>query len=166
MPPPSTSPSPRRTWPPGQARSRIAEAATLPLAALTAWQALVDHAAVEAGERVLVHGAGGVGVRAVFFVVTPDAGELAHLARLVDDRRLRPVVSQTFKLSEGRHADSVWPAGRPGHPRGARAGSLAGSAGDAEDDNVLDVGDRPGSRGRGCGCGGGRTRDKGLPRGH
>jgi len=42
------------------------QAATLPLAALTAWQALVDHAAVEAGERVLVHGgAGGVGVYAV-----------------------------------------------------------------------------------------------------
>jgi NADPH:quinone reductase-like Zn-dependent oxidoreductase len=42
------------------------EAAALPLAALTAWQALVDHAGVVAGERVLVHGgAGGVGVYAV-----------------------------------------------------------------------------------------------------
>src|SRR5262249_37826606 len=41
-------------------------AATLPLAALTAWQALVDHAAAEPGERVLVQGgAGGVGVYAV-----------------------------------------------------------------------------------------------------
>ncbi len=47
------------------------EAAALPLAALTAWQALVDHAAVTAGEHVLVHGgAGGVGVYAV---------QLAHL---------------------------------------------------------------------------------------
>jgi NADPH:quinone reductase-like Zn-dependent oxidoreductase len=36
--------------------------AALPLAGLTAWQALVDHAAVQSGERVLVHGgAGGVG---------------------------------------------------------------------------------------------------------
>ena len=34
-------------------------AATLPLAALTAWQALVDYAALEAGERVLVHGGAG-----------------------------------------------------------------------------------------------------------
>jgi NADPH:quinone reductase-like Zn-dependent oxidoreductase len=43
-----------------------AEAAALPLAGLTAWQALVDHAAVQKGERVLVHGAaGGVGVYAV-----------------------------------------------------------------------------------------------------
>jgi NADPH:quinone reductase-like Zn-dependent oxidoreductase len=42
------------------------EAAALPLAALTAWQALVDHAALKPGERVLVHGgAGGVGVYGV-----------------------------------------------------------------------------------------------------
>jgi NADPH:quinone reductase-like Zn-dependent oxidoreductase len=42
------------------------EAAALPLAALTAWQALVDHAAVQPGERVLIHGgAGGVGVYGV-----------------------------------------------------------------------------------------------------
>jgi cation-transporting P-type ATPase J len=32
------------------------EAAALPLAALTAWQALVDHAALAPGEMVLVHG--------------------------------------------------------------------------------------------------------------
>ncbi len=187
------------------------EAATLPLAALTAWQALVDHAALQAGDRVLVQGgAGGVGVYAVqiasilgadvtatgregqqdyvrklgaaafvavgahgtadyraaapgggfdvvidtvggavldacydavrpggrlvtlaappsaqraaalgihamFFVVTPDAAELARLAGLVDDGRLRPVVSQTFPLREGRQAFES--AGLP-HPPG------------------------------------------------
>jgi NADPH:quinone reductase-like Zn-dependent oxidoreductase len=38
------------------------QSAALPLAGLTAWQALIDHAAVQPGERVLVHGgAGGVG---------------------------------------------------------------------------------------------------------
>jgi NADPH:quinone reductase-like Zn-dependent oxidoreductase len=43
-----------------------AAAAALPLAALTAWQALVDHAGVASGEEVLVHGgAGGVGAFAV-----------------------------------------------------------------------------------------------------
>jgi NADPH:quinone reductase-like Zn-dependent oxidoreductase len=43
-----------------------AEAAALPLAALTAWQALVDHAGLASGETVLVHGgAGGVGVYVV-----------------------------------------------------------------------------------------------------
>ncbi len=41
-------------------------AAALPLAGLTAWQALVDHAAVQPGQRVLVHGgAGGVGALTV-----------------------------------------------------------------------------------------------------
>ncbi len=43
-----------------------AEAATLPLAALTAWQAITDYAALEPGEQVLVQGgAGGVGAYAV-----------------------------------------------------------------------------------------------------
>lgn len=36
-----------------------AQAAALPLAGLTAWQALVDTAGVTAGQRVLIHGAGG-----------------------------------------------------------------------------------------------------------
>ena len=43
-------------------------------------------------------------VHAMFFVVAPDPGELAQLAGLVDQGRLRPVVSQTFPLSEGRRA--------------------------------------------------------------
>ncbi|WP_433222467.1 NADP-dependent oxidoreductase [Dactylosporangium sp. CS-047395] len=42
------------------------EAATLPLAGLTAWQLLVDTAHLKAGQRVLIHGAaGGVGRLAV-----------------------------------------------------------------------------------------------------
>lgn len=171
------------------------EAAALPLAALTAWQALVDHAKLTPGERVLVHGgAGGVGVYAVqlaavlgghvtatargadapfvrqlgadrvidytaeafdetvsgvdvvidpvggttlersyrvlrpggrlvtlvappgqemagqygievmFFIVRPHRDQLAHLAQLVDDGRLRPVVAQTFPLDQARQA--------------------------------------------------------------
>jgi len=184
-----------------------AEAATLPLAALTAWQALVDHAALQPGEQVLVQGgAGGVGayavqlaailggtvtatghaedrdfvlelgattfeaiedsggaatagrgfdvvidtvggavldasygrarsdgrlvtlvappsaekaaalgVHATFFVVAPDAAELARLAALVDEGRLRPVLSQSFPLSDGRQAFES--ATRP-HPPG------------------------------------------------
>ena len=43
-----------------------AQVASLPLAALTAWQALTNHARLQPGERVLVQGgAGGVGVYAV-----------------------------------------------------------------------------------------------------
>jgi NADPH:quinone reductase-like Zn-dependent oxidoreductase len=42
------------------------QAASIPVAALTAWQALFDHASVAKGKRVLIHGAaGGVGVFAV-----------------------------------------------------------------------------------------------------
>jgi NADPH:quinone reductase-like Zn-dependent oxidoreductase len=44
------------------------------------------------------------GVHAMFFVVTPDAAELARLAGLVDEGRLRPIVSQEFPLAEGREA--------------------------------------------------------------
>lgn len=45
-----------------------AEAAAVPLSALTAWQALFDHGDLQPGQRVLVHGgAGGVGTFAVQF---------------------------------------------------------------------------------------------------
>src|SRR5690606_3998466 len=46
----------------------FAEAAALPLAGITAWSALTDHARVAAGETVLIHaGAGGVGSLAIQF---------------------------------------------------------------------------------------------------
>ena len=165
-----------------------AEAAALPLAGLTALQALVDHAAVQPGESVLLHGgAGGVGalavqlagilganvtttirsdaaelvrafgaqrvidvridsfddsgpydvivdtvggetlqrssavlrpdgrlvtlsappppdVTATFFIVTPNRGQLAELAGLVDSGRLQVQIAETFPLTEGRQA--------------------------------------------------------------
>ncbi|MGW7259151.1 NADP-dependent oxidoreductase [Streptomyces sp. NPDC054834] len=44
----------------------MAEAASLPLVALTAWQALVERAQVQPGQKVLIHaGSGGVGTIAV-----------------------------------------------------------------------------------------------------
>lgn len=44
----------------------MAEAASVPLVALTAWQALVDRANVQPGQRVLIHaGSGGVGTWAI-----------------------------------------------------------------------------------------------------
>jgi len=170
-------------------------AAAVPLAGLTALQALVDHAAVQPGDAVLVHGAaGGVGaltvqlaailgarvsatirsgesdlvrgfgaervidarneafdgdrlrydlvidtvggdtrdrsfgvlrpggrlitlsgppppgraeeygVTATFFVVTPNREQLAELAALVDDGRLRVELAETFPLENGREA--------------------------------------------------------------
>ncbi len=46
----------------------------------------------------------GFGAHAMFFVVTPDPGELAQLAKLVDEGRLRTVLSQAFPLRDGRLA--------------------------------------------------------------
>jgi NADPH:quinone reductase-like Zn-dependent oxidoreductase len=44
----------------------MAEAASIPLAGLTAWQALVDTAHLQAGQKVLIHaGSGGVGTLAI-----------------------------------------------------------------------------------------------------
>jgi NADPH:quinone reductase-like Zn-dependent oxidoreductase len=165
-------------------------AAAVPLGALTAWQALHDHARLQPGQHVLVHGgAGGVGayvvqlaavggarvtatatardhafvtglgadqvldyagrfedhvrdvdvvvdpvggdttarswpvlrsggalvaiaeepdpshggrtdVRGVYFVVRPDARQLRELASLIDNQRLRPVVSLVYALTD------------------------------------------------------------------
>jgi len=165
-------------------------AAAVPLGALTAWQALHDHARLQPGQHVLVHGgAGGVGayvvqlaavhgarvtataaardhafvtglgadqvldyagrfedhvrdvdvvvdpvggdttarswpvlrgggtlvaiaeepdpshggrtdVHGVYFVVRPDASQLRELASLIDNRRLRPVVSLVYGLAD------------------------------------------------------------------
>jgi NADPH:quinone reductase-like Zn-dependent oxidoreductase len=66
-------------------------AAALPLAALTAWQALFEHGHLSAGERVLIHGAaGGVGSLAVQMarsvgakaIGTASAGDLAFVRQL------------------------------------------------------------------------------------
>jgi len=51
----------------------------------------------------------------MFFVVQPDASELARLARLADAGKLRAVISQTFPLAEGQRAfQSGTAARRPG----------------------------------------------------
>ena len=178
-------------------------AAAVPLGALTAWQALHDHAKLAPGQHVLVHGgAGGVGayvtqlaaqygarvtatasardrdfvtglgadevldysgrfedhvrdvdvvidlvvgttterswqvlrsggilvdiaeepdqatggrddVRSVYFVVSPDGGQLRELASLVDAGQLRPVVSTVFELSALAEAFGALRGSRP-----------------------------------------------------
>ncbi len=73
-----------------------AVAAALPLAGLTALQALVDHAAVQPGEAVLVHGgAGGVGALAV------------QLAAILGARVTATVRSDAADLVRGFGADRV-----------------------------------------------------------
>jgi NADPH:quinone reductase-like Zn-dependent oxidoreductase len=48
--------------------------------------------------------AGRYQVHAMFFVVEPDARELARLAELAGTGRLRAVITQDFPLAEGRQA--------------------------------------------------------------
>jgi NADPH:quinone reductase-like Zn-dependent oxidoreductase len=76
------------------AGSSHAEAAALPLAGLTAWQALVDTARLEAGQRVLIHGAGGgVGhlavqiarIRGAYVIGTASAAKHDFIAGLGAD---------------------------------------------------------------------------------
>ena len=40
------------------------------------------------------------GIRGIFFVVSPNPDELRHIASLVDEGELRPVIAQTFPLAE------------------------------------------------------------------
>ncbi|CAA9343172.1 MAG: Bifunctional protein: zinc-containing alcohol dehydrogenase; quinone oxidoreductase (NADPH:quinone reductase); Similar to arginate lyase [uncultured Nocardioidaceae bacterium] len=66
--------APQRTLARKPGRLSFEEAAAVPLAGLTAWQALVDALGVQAGERVLVHAAsGGVGHLAVQIAVALGA---------------------------------------------------------------------------------------------
>lgn len=67
----------------------MAEAAAVPLVALAAWQALVDVAQVQPGQRVLVHaGAGGLG-STVIQVVRHLGADVATTARAAEADRLR-----------------------------------------------------------------------------
>ncbi len=52
----------------------FAEAASIPLTALTAWQAFYDHASIEKGQTVFIHaGSGGVGSMAIQFAKAAGA---------------------------------------------------------------------------------------------
>ncbi|MDB5740234.1 MAG: NADPH:quinone reductase [Alphaproteobacteria bacterium] len=73
------------------------EAAAVPLAALTAWQGLMDHGKLQKGQRVLVHGsAGGVGHFAVqiakamgaWVATTCSARDIAFVRKLGADRAI------------------------------------------------------------------------------
>ena len=72
------------------------EAAALPLAVITAWEGLVDRAAVSAGQKVLVHGgAGGVGHVAV------------QLAKVLGADVYTTVTSDQFDLVAGYGAQPI-----------------------------------------------------------
>ncbi|MFJ3407120.1 NADP-dependent oxidoreductase [Promicromonospora sp. NPDC090134] len=66
----------------------LADAAALPTAGLTAWQAIVEHAAVQPGQRVLVNGGGG-GVGGIAIALAKHLG--AHVIATASPRSLDAV---------------------------------------------------------------------------
>lgn len=98
-----------------------AQAATLPIAALTAWHAVAVRCKVGAGDRVLVHGTGGVALFALQFaaalgaqvaVTTSSAQKAARVAqlgaaRVIDYRRDPDVAQEILDWTDGRGADHV-----------------------------------------------------------
>ena len=65
----------------------LEEGATLPCAAVTAWHALAEHAAIRAGETVLVQGTGGVSIFALQFARLMGARVIVTSSR--DDKLAR-----------------------------------------------------------------------------
>jgi NADPH:quinone reductase-like Zn-dependent oxidoreductase len=95
------------------------EAATLPIAALTAWYALVDYGRIEPGQTVLVQGTGGVSVFAAQIATALGASVIATSSRdenLEAMRKLGAVAGvnyrstpewaeEVLKLTDGKGVD-------------------------------------------------------------
>jgi NADPH:quinone reductase-like Zn-dependent oxidoreductase len=111
----------------------FAEAAAVPLSALTAWQVLFDHGDLQSGQRILIHGgAGGVGSFAVQLarwrgaqvIATASARDAALVRELgadeVIDYRARRFeeaeagVDLVFDTVGGETWERSWDALRPG----------------------------------------------------
>jgi NADPH:quinone reductase-like Zn-dependent oxidoreductase len=111
----------------------FAEAASVPLAALTAWQGLFDHGGLEKGMRVLIHGgAGGVGhfavqfakERGAFVATTVSSSDFDFVSKLgadqiVDYRNERfeqriDKVDMVFDLVGGDTQSRSWQVLKPG----------------------------------------------------
>lgn len=87
---------------------QLAEAAALPSAALTAWQALHEHLRIEAGQRVLVNGAGGaVGGYAVQLAKAAGAHVVAVAGPGSADRVRSYGADQVVDRTRGPVVDAV-----------------------------------------------------------
>jgi NADPH:quinone reductase-like Zn-dependent oxidoreductase len=115
------------------------EAAAIPLAALTAWQAMVNLGKLKAGHKVLVHaGAGGVGVMAIqiakalgaFVAATASTANQGLLSELGADLPIdytREKIEDTlsgFDLVLDGVGKSVWPSSFKVLRRGGRLVTL------------------------------------------
>lgn len=86
------------------------ESAAIPLAALTAWQALFDHGKLAEGERVLVHGAtGGVGHFAVQLAKWRGSRVIAPVSSANVETARELGADQVIDISEARFEDVVDP---------------------------------------------------------
>ena len=118
------------------------EAATLPCAALTAWQALVTHGKVSAGQTVVLLGTGGVSIFALQFaklhgarvIITSSSDEkLARAKALGADETINYRATpdwekEVFRLTEKAGADHVVEVGGTDtFPRSLRAVALGGT---------------------------------------
>ena len=84
------------------------QAAAVPLAGLTAWQALFDHAQIERGKRVLIHGAaGGVGTYAVQLASWKGAEVIATAAAKDHDFLGELGASQVIDYTQERFEEKV-----------------------------------------------------------
>jgi NADPH2:quinone reductase len=84
-----------------------AEAASLPVVACTAWAALFDRAGVELGDRVLVHGGGGVGSMAIQLAAAAGARPVCvtGAATLAQAERLGAAAAVDYR--EGPFAEGL-----------------------------------------------------------
>ncbi|UVT14663.1 MAG: NADP-dependent oxidoreductase [Nitrospira sp.] len=130
------------------------QAAAIPISALTAWQALIDHAHLSAGQRVLIHGAaGGVGSVAVqiaryqkaHVTVTASAANADFVKALgadeVIDYRITPFetvirdVDVVLDTIGGDTRDRSWGVLR----KGGRLVTIAADAEGAQEQRVRDA---------------------------
>ena len=124
-----------------------AETASLPLAALTAWQALVDHANLQAGDQVLVQGgAGGVGVYAVQLAAILG-GQVTATGRERDGAFIRSLGAQAFAAAgttiSGGFDVVIDTVGRRGPGGLVRSPAARRAAGDPRRPAVAGKGGRP-----------------------
>jgi NADPH:quinone reductase-like Zn-dependent oxidoreductase len=70
---------------------------------------------VSVAEKPVERCAAALGARGIFFIVEPNRGQLAHLARYVDEGWLKPIISRVFPFGQARDA---YEFGLRGHMRG------------------------------------------------
>jgi NADPH:quinone reductase-like Zn-dependent oxidoreductase len=110
------------------AHMSLAEAATLPCAALTAWHALIEHGRLTPGQTILVQGTGGVSIFAlqiahmmgVEVIVTSSSDEKLARAKalgathLINYKTTPDWDKAAIEITGGRGVDQVVEVGGPG----------------------------------------------------